>query len=120
MNPPGNTQERLPPGQGVVPFAQILPIIAAKGYSGYLSYEALHPVAPLRAIRSRWLPRRWPPAARWGNAGRSGRRDRRRVDLAPVLLDPLADGGELVEVDRLDDVRAGASRVGRRDVRRFG
>jgi 4-hydroxyphenylpyruvate dioxygenase len=45
MNPPGNTQERLPPGQGVVPFARILPIIAAKGYTGYLSYEALHPAA---------------------------------------------------------------------------
>jgi 2-keto-myo-inositol isomerase len=45
MNPPGNTQERLPPGQGVVPFAEILPIVAAKGYSGYLSYEALHPAA---------------------------------------------------------------------------
>lgn len=45
MNPPGNTQERLPPGQGVVPFAQILPIVAAKGYHGYLSYEALHPAA---------------------------------------------------------------------------
>jgi 2-keto-myo-inositol isomerase len=45
MNPPGNTQERLPPGQGVVPFAEILPIIAEKGYTGYLSYEALHPVA---------------------------------------------------------------------------
>lgn len=45
MNPPGNTQERLPPGQGVVPFAEILPILAAKGYSGFLSYEALHPAA---------------------------------------------------------------------------
>jgi sugar phosphate isomerase/epimerase len=42
MDPPGNTFERLPPGQGVVPFAEILPIVAAKGYSGYLSYEALH------------------------------------------------------------------------------
>ena len=45
MDPPGNTQERLPPGQGVVPFAEILPIVAAKGYTGYLSYEALHPAA---------------------------------------------------------------------------
>ncbi len=42
MDPPGNTFERLPPGQGVVPFAEILPIIVAKGYTGYLSYEALH------------------------------------------------------------------------------
>ena len=45
MNPPGNTQDRLPPGQGVVPFAEILPIVAAKGYTGALSYEALHPAA---------------------------------------------------------------------------
>lgn len=45
MNPPGNTQERLPPGQGVVPFAEILPIVSAKGYTGPLSYEALHPAA---------------------------------------------------------------------------
>jgi len=45
MDPPGNTQERLPPGQGVVPFAKILPIIAEKGYTGVLSYEALHPAA---------------------------------------------------------------------------
>ncbi|MFN8633144.1 MAG: sugar phosphate isomerase/epimerase family protein [Chloroflexota bacterium] len=45
MNPPGNTFERLPPGAGVVPFAQILPIVAAKGYTGYLSYEALNPAA---------------------------------------------------------------------------
>ena len=45
MNPPGNTSERLPPGQGVVPFAQILPIIRAKGYTGFLSYEALNQAA---------------------------------------------------------------------------
>ena len=45
MNPPGNTSERLPPGQGVVPFDQILPIIQAKGYTGFLSYEALNQAA---------------------------------------------------------------------------
>jgi 4-hydroxyphenylpyruvate dioxygenase len=45
MNPPGNTSERLPPGQGVVPFAQILPIVRAKGYTGFLSYEALNQAA---------------------------------------------------------------------------
>jgi sugar phosphate isomerase/epimerase len=28
-----------------VPFAKILPIIAEKGYTGPLSYEALHPAA---------------------------------------------------------------------------
>jgi len=48
MNPPGNTQERLPPGQGVVPFADILPIITAKGYTGYLSYEGLNTAANAR------------------------------------------------------------------------
>jgi 4-hydroxyphenylpyruvate dioxygenase len=45
MDPPGDTFERLPPGQGVVPFAEILPIVAAKGYRGYLSYEALNHAA---------------------------------------------------------------------------
>jgi sugar phosphate isomerase/epimerase len=45
INPPGNTFDRLPPGEGVVPFADILPILTAKGYTGYLSYEALHPAA---------------------------------------------------------------------------
>jgi sugar phosphate isomerase/epimerase len=48
MDPPGNTQERLPPGQGVVPFADILPIITAKGYTGYLSYEGLNTAANAR------------------------------------------------------------------------
>lgn len=48
MDPPGNTQERLPPGQGVVPFAEILPIVAAKGYGGYLSYEGLNAAANQR------------------------------------------------------------------------
>ena len=28
-----------------MPFAEILPIVAATGYTGYLSYEALHPAA---------------------------------------------------------------------------
>jgi 4-hydroxyphenylpyruvate dioxygenase len=41
MAPPVNTFDRLPPGQGVVPFAEILPILRDKGYDGYLSYEAL-------------------------------------------------------------------------------
>jgi 2-keto-myo-inositol isomerase len=45
MNPPGNTSERLPPGQGVVPFGQILPIIRAKGYTGFISYEAINQAA---------------------------------------------------------------------------
>jgi len=45
MNPPGNTSERLPPGQGVVPFSEILPIVKAKGYTGFISYEALNQAA---------------------------------------------------------------------------
>src|SRR3954447_24746108 len=45
IEPPSDTFNRLPPGQGIVPFAEILPIVAATGYTGYLSYEALHPAA---------------------------------------------------------------------------
>lgn len=45
IEPPSDTFNRLPPGQGIVPFAEILPILTAKGYSGYLSYEALNPAA---------------------------------------------------------------------------
>jgi sugar phosphate isomerase/epimerase len=45
IEPPSDTFNRLPPGQGIVPFAEILPIITAKGYGGYLSYEALNPTA---------------------------------------------------------------------------
>jgi 4-hydroxyphenylpyruvate dioxygenase len=37
---PGNLLNRLPPGQGVVPFDQFFSILAAKGYTGYWSYEA--------------------------------------------------------------------------------
>ncbi len=45
IEPPSDTFNRLPPGEGIVPFAEILPILTAKGYSGYLSYEALNPAA---------------------------------------------------------------------------
>jgi 2-keto-myo-inositol isomerase len=45
IEPPSDTFNRLPPSQGIVPFGEILPILAAKGYSGYLSYEALNPAA---------------------------------------------------------------------------
>jgi 4-hydroxyphenylpyruvate dioxygenase len=40
---PGKTHDRLCPGQGVVPFREIFKALADKGYSGYLSYEALNP-----------------------------------------------------------------------------
>lgn len=37
---PGFALDRLPPGRGVVPFPEVLSILAGKGYRGYLSYEA--------------------------------------------------------------------------------
>jgi 4-hydroxyphenylpyruvate dioxygenase len=48
MAPPVNTFDRLPPGQGVVPFAEILAILREKGYDGPLSYEALNLAAAER------------------------------------------------------------------------
>jgi 2-keto-myo-inositol isomerase len=40
---PGQTRDRLAPGQGVVPFKEAFAILAAKGYDWYASYEALSP-----------------------------------------------------------------------------
>lgn len=37
---PGKVLNRLPPGHGLVPFKDIFRLLAAKGYTGYLSYEA--------------------------------------------------------------------------------
>ena len=42
---PGQTSDRLPPGQGRVPFREFFALIAAKGYAGFLSYEAPNPAA---------------------------------------------------------------------------
>jgi 2-keto-myo-inositol isomerase len=42
---PGVNTDRLPPGQGTVPFREIFTRIAKKGYAGYLSYEAPNPAA---------------------------------------------------------------------------
>lgn len=42
---PGQALDRLPPGQGAVPFREIFAVLAAKGYPGYLSYEAPNPAA---------------------------------------------------------------------------
>lgn len=42
---PGKALDRLPPGQGSVPFREMFGAILAKGYSGYLSYEAPNPAA---------------------------------------------------------------------------
>jgi 2-keto-myo-inositol isomerase len=37
---PGFALDRLPPGRGVVPFREVFAQIAAKGYQGWMSYEA--------------------------------------------------------------------------------
>ncbi len=41
----GMILDRLPPGQGVVPFREFFSLLLAKGYAGYASYEALNPAA---------------------------------------------------------------------------
>jgi sugar phosphate isomerase/epimerase len=38
-------QDRLPPGQGVVGFRDLFALLAEKGYTGYMSYEAPNPAA---------------------------------------------------------------------------
>ena len=42
---PGANTDRLPPGQGTVPFREIFGRILKKGYGGYMSYEAPNPAA---------------------------------------------------------------------------
>ncbi|HZS32086.1 MAG TPA: sugar phosphate isomerase/epimerase family protein [Methylomirabilota bacterium] len=42
---PGHTLDRLPPGQGIVPFREFFALLAEKGYAGPLSYEAPNPAA---------------------------------------------------------------------------
>lgn len=42
---PGVFNDRLPPGQGTVPFRDIFGRIAKKEYAGYISYEAPNPSA---------------------------------------------------------------------------
>ncbi|MGH7311377.1 MAG: sugar phosphate isomerase/epimerase family protein [Candidatus Rokuibacteriota bacterium] len=37
---PGKVLNRLPPGYGIVPFKELFRLLVAKGYTGYLSYEA--------------------------------------------------------------------------------
>lgn len=41
----GVTTDRLPPGRGIVPFAEIFRLLEEKGYRGSLSYEAPNPSA---------------------------------------------------------------------------
>ena len=36
---PGEVLNRLPPGQGCVPFKEFFAAVRAKGYAGFLSYE---------------------------------------------------------------------------------
>ena len=49
---PGVFTDRLPPGQGTVPFRELFGRIAKKGYAGYLSYEAPNPAAWARDPRT--------------------------------------------------------------------
>jgi 4-hydroxyphenylpyruvate dioxygenase len=37
---PGKVLDRLPPGRGVVPFKEVFRLLVARGYAGYISYEA--------------------------------------------------------------------------------
>ena len=70
---PGVTTDRLPPGQGIVPFAEFFRILREKGYRGYLSYEAPNPSSwardPEEAAREallatrKLLPAGWPSDA---------------------------------------------------------
>ena len=47
--------DRLPPGKGVIPWKDVLQLLAEKGYTGYLSYEAPNPAqwerAPLDVVK---------------------------------------------------------------------
>lgn len=40
---PGKVLDRLPPGEGVVPFAEFFRALAEHGYTGWLSYEVANP-----------------------------------------------------------------------------
>jgi sugar phosphate isomerase/epimerase len=42
---PGAFTDRLPPGQGIIPFGPVFAALADSGYRGYISYEAPNPVA---------------------------------------------------------------------------
>jgi 2-keto-myo-inositol isomerase len=42
---PGQALDRLPPGQGSVPFASFFAALQRRGYAGYCSYEAPNPAA---------------------------------------------------------------------------
>jgi sugar phosphate isomerase/epimerase len=42
---PGYTLDRLPPGQGAIAFREVFALLAEKGYTGPLSYEAPNPAA---------------------------------------------------------------------------
>ncbi|HWT82337.1 MAG TPA: sugar phosphate isomerase/epimerase, partial [Candidatus Methylomirabilis sp.] len=42
---PGMITDRLPPGEGTVPFVEFFQRLGEQGYRGYLSYEAPNPSA---------------------------------------------------------------------------
>jgi 2-keto-myo-inositol isomerase len=47
--------DRLPPGKGVIVWKDVLQLLAEKGYTGYLSYEAPNPAQwernPVEVVR---------------------------------------------------------------------
>jgi sugar phosphate isomerase/epimerase len=72
---PGNTLDRLPPGEGAIDFREVFGLLDDNGYAGPLSYEAPNPAAwardptdvardALRATRALLLPDVRPTAAR--------------------------------------------------------
>src|SRR5262245_43828655 len=101
---PGFALDRLPPGHGVVPFRETFALIAAKGYGGWMSYEAPNEVAwkrpPAEVAREAlqaaqaFLPRsaapraRSPPQHRANDPGR----DLFLADAGELALGPLARG----------------------------
>ncbi len=70
---PGEIMPRLAPGRGVVPFKEWFAAFAAKGYDGYLSYEAPDPGAWARpadeVARDALTATRDVPVARYTRGG---------------------------------------------------
>ena len=76
---PGQTLDRLPPGQGVVPFREFFRLVADTGYPGHCSYEAPNPAAWARDPET--VAREALAATRAVLPGGSARRRARRPHL---------------------------------------